>query len=277
MNIEDLVLTNLKEKPELKSQTLALIEKEFGYNVGNSFEVDFYPLFNLQNFHNCYLLCDTRNQVIAHIGRKIRTFENGMTCSLWGGIAVMSKYQGQGIFKNFFRALLEEDPKENIQILWSGDPEIYYKMGFELKHEQYEYLQKNSSSQFIEINKEEISKEDFESIQLLYQKKMKKFQMFIRKEEDWQEWLEVKSAKLFVYKKFGKINAYFLKDKGQDLANIIHEHFIPEELFEQARNHGNLWAAPKEFNAKPDQISYLGLFQRDQGLNNIWINGIDSI
>ncbi len=47
--------------------------------------------------------------------------------------------------------------------------------------------------------------------------------MFKRDFKDWQEWLEVTSADLFIYQEESHILAYFLVNKGQDLTNVIHE------------------------------------------------------
>ncbi len=280
MDFNDFTISNLEHKPDLVSQALDIIEKEFNYLPQYSFKTDFYPLFNKHNFQNCHVLLNKNSEVIAHIGQKKRILKKNTQsydASLWGGIVVKKEFQGKGLFRKFFESLQAKENKETIQILWSGAPEIYYKFGFELKNQQYEYFQENASSEFFLKDKKSLSPKEFDKIKELYLEKSKKLTMFQRTERDWEEWFKVESADLYIYKKNDQIFSYFLINKGQDLKNIIHEHFIPPELFVQVRNHGNLWTAANEFPTEPNQISYLGLFKNDHGIDNLWINGIDSI
>ena len=277
MGFGDYKASNLELNPELIDQTLSLIEDCFEYSKENSFKVDFYPLFNPNNFKNCHILVDENNQVVAHIGQKKRTLGSSFDSSLWGGIAVHKEFQGKGIFKNFFKSLLEKENEKTIQILWSGDPDLYTKLGFELKHQQFEYHQEDGNSEFQLIDKSTIDSLDLEMIKSLYHQKSENFLMFRRTDQDWSDWKQVTSADLYIQKKGEEIISYFLINKGQDLTNVIHEHFIPKELFSKVRSHGNIWTAAYEFPYEPSQISYLGLFKNDPGLKKLWINGIDSI
>jgi predicted N-acetyltransferase YhbS len=100
----------LSEKPSCYSATIKLIEKSFHYKKPNSFEIDFAPLIDKSNHHNCFILLDENENVVAHIGAKDRTFTLGnekFTLTMLGGIAVDEELRGKGHFQTLMQEVLE--------------------------------------------------------------------------------------------------------------------------------------------------------------------------
>ena len=58
-----MILTNLKEKPELFNQTLNLIEESLGYFAPYRFDIDFYPLMEKKNWENNFLIFDEKTSL----------------------------------------------------------------------------------------------------------------------------------------------------------------------------------------------------------------------
>ena len=83
-------ILNLADSPRFIMQTLTLIEQAFEYPSDQQFDTDFYPLFNKDNFQNCFVLVE-EDKVLAHIGVKLRKLQvNKQThlVAMYGGIAV---------------------------------------------------------------------------------------------------------------------------------------------------------------------------------------------
>ena len=72
-------LTNLKQHPELFEQTIILIEKSLGYQKGESFKKDFYPLIEKENSHQNFIFREN-GDVLGHAGVKVRYFGNSQLC-----------------------------------------------------------------------------------------------------------------------------------------------------------------------------------------------------
>lgn len=237
--------TNLKESAHYIDKTQALIEKSFGYPEEQSFKRDFYPLFNESNFQNCHILVN-EDEVIAHIGVKAKYIDlNGHTFRLnfYGGIAIAEKYQGQGLFKDFFKSLLKQYNDCTLHLLWSEKTELYKKFGFYPAIEQFKYLQKDNPSptdnyEICKLSKLNSNQKNFliKSYSNIIEKRI------LRSDHEWNEVFEISSATVYFFKKDGKYINYFIKNKGADLTNIIHEYsFLTEEFLEKFTHLGEVW------------------------------------
>ena len=125
-------ITTLKEHPEHYSQTIALIEKAFGYPQEHKFDVDFYPLMAKDNHSNCYILLED-NTVVGHIGRLTKNLSintKEYPINMYGGIAISKGQRGQGLFSKLFNHVLQSSPQTPLNILWSDQVELYNKFEF---------------------------------------------------------------------------------------------------------------------------------------------------
>lgn len=230
--------TNLADSPHLTSKALKLIERSFGYNDSNSFNIDFYPLFNKNNFKNCHVI-EKDDEVLAHIGLKFRKVGNFPIVML-GGIAVAEVARGKGLFKSFLSQLMDNIPPVAFFLLWSNKLELYKKLGFFPAGTLYEYPKIQSSSKF-EI--EEISWSQFK-YENLYTNKIEL--RVDRLPSNWNEVKKITSAKVFLVKDKGRIINYFVMNKGADLNGIIHEYgHIDKIQLSCLQNFGKVWSPLK--------------------------------
>lgn len=228
---ENFSLISLEEK--YFEETLRLIEESFQYEPTYSFKNDFSFLFIKENFANNKIILDkSKNRVIGHFGicdrslvyNKVRT-----SVALMGGICIAKDYRGKGIFDYFFKIILNQvDKKYAMTILWSGEPEIYYKYAFHLAIEQHSFqTDLNSTSPFKKI--EFIDKHSKTSIKALYQKYIRgNYITLERNNSHWDQIWQMKNRDIYIYRDNGKILSYFIVNKGQDLKNIIHEIAIDD-------------------------------------------------
>lgn len=242
-------ITNLKESPLLKEQTIDLIEKSFGYESENSFEIDFYPLINEKNHSHCHLLVDGET-VVAHIGalsRKISLEKKDYTFTMFGGIAVNEDYRGKGHFSELFNSVLARYKESCFHLLWSDKLDLYEKFNFHPCIELNQYEQKNNNESYPQLYEVEqtylidLAQEDLEQIKKLY---TKSHELRVeRNDSDWDDLKSITSSQLYlVYSNDGLVN-YFFKDKGQDLTQIIHEYgYIDKEQLELMQNFGIVWS-----------------------------------
>lgn len=239
----------LKEKPSSIEATLKLIEKSFQYKKPNSFEIDFAPLFNSNNHHNCYIYVDENENVLAHVGAKEKniTINNKkFSITLLGGIAVDEAHRGEGIFQELFQDVLAEKRSDTtFFLLWSDLEKLYNKFGFHLCGNQIEVSSPKEVSPFMKTTYAKLIPEEQKQIQELYKNSFSKLYLTPeRSETDWQEIALVTSSDLFVQKQQGLIESYYFQNKGQDLPNIIFEYGTKKELtafLKEISSYGKLW------------------------------------
>ena len=234
-------ITNLKESPQLIEKAKKLIEKSFDYPESESFAVDFYPLYNKDNFQNCFVMED-EGLVLAHIGVRPRSLA-GHPILMIGGIAVEEESRGQGIFKKLFRYVLESHQDVALYLLWSDQLSLYEKFNFYPAGSLYEYDKQQSEHQF------SVQKSCWSTFDLYDLYNNKSETRLERSTRDWEEIKKISSSKLFLVKKESEIVNYFVKDKGADLNGIIHEYgWIDEDQLNVFCNFGKVWS-PQKFQS----------------------------
>lgn len=244
--------TTLANSPELFDKTIKLIESEFHYTKDNSFYKDFYPLMFQENHENCHLLVDEAKNVIAHIGLSKRKLAKKLISTnvyLIGGIAVDSAYQGQGIFKTFFKDIISEyEDRCSFFLLWSEKNILYSKHSFFEFGSVIETGQKefnNDISNFQKVKFSSLTKLQLREVQALFERS-NNYLHFSRTNRDWENITHIKDADFYVHTQDGQILNYFFVNKGADLKNIIHEvSFLnDEELINKFREY-KLWLPEK--------------------------------
>ncbi len=235
----NLLTSTLAQNPKYYKKTLQLIEKNFKYDVKNSFAVDFYPLVEEKNLHNCHILIDEKKEkVIAHVGVIIKkmSFKNNIfPVAFIGGIAVSEDYQGQGFFKKLFALiLLKYETEVLFFFLWSDLADLYSKYNFFQVGGQRQLGNKDISQYegnlFSKHKLSELCVADFVQIKKLYQERVVKNSFAIKRtENDWEQLKKIVSANFYLYKNANEVVGYFVVNKGADLTNIIHEFVCTSE------------------------------------------------
>src|SRR5690606_22380887 len=91
----------------------------------------------------------------------------------------------------------------------------------------------------------EISNEEKEAIKKIYDESFKQTYLTLeRAETDWNQISHISSADLFINRVNGKIESYFLMNKGQDLSGIIYEYGsskIDSNFLKEISGHGKVW------------------------------------
>ena len=183
--VQNLQLISLDKIPELKAQTIQLIESEFGYVNPNSFEIDFAPLHTTNNLQNCWILYDEKNQkVIAHIGllpQKIFIRNQEYPIIFLGGIVVGKQHRGKGLFTILMRHIIEKYSRScAFFLLWSDKQELYKKFNFFSAIAQIESIPQNNFNYFLKKHNfvktifRDLSYKEKSQIKKLYNKKNKK-------------------------------------------------------------------------------------------------------
>lgn len=245
-------LKNLKSNPEYWSPTLALIEKAFKYQPQFSFENDFITLMNKENAHHLYIL-EENEKVIAHLGVKIRDIninEKKVPVAMMGGIAVDEKYQGQGVFSHMMNEVKKiHHPQVAAFILWSDLASMYEKHGFYLCGSQYPLSINNKKNSYIHLI--DANENEQKEIKKIYKSFFQKHFIYIeRTESDWQQLFTSKSCEIWVNDR-QNLTSYFIKNKGQDLHNIIHEYATLEsrkEFLKTIAHWGEVWMTQDYFH-----------------------------
>ncbi len=223
------IQSTLAHFPDFFEETIKLIEKEFKYPSHQSFLTDFYPLMGPLNHQNCHILID-EDKVIGHIAVKERNLSyKGVKTkvALIGAIALNEKYQQQGNFTPFFNNIIERYSNDNsLLLLWSDLKPLYnrfkfYEAGGVIQTGKKKLLNENLSTDWIKTNFKSLSPTELDEIKRIYQNQ--DLLTLERSENDWDLIKEITSASLFIKKDNNKISSYFIKDKGNDLNNIIHE------------------------------------------------------
>jgi len=240
-----MTITTLKAVPHLLKATIDLIESSFRYEKPNQFAVDFAPLMDGSNFHNCFILIDENEKVLAHIGvceKKIL----GITVAMLGGIAVDESHRGKGHFKELFQDVLAEKKSDvAFFILWSDQEELYKKYGFHLCGTQMEIGQSGPATGFTKTKLHTLPSNQLEQIQELYEKSFATIYLTInRSTTDWQVLRLIESTDLYIKEQAGKISDYFFMNKGQDLTGIIFEYGTRGEIKDLIKTispYGKVW------------------------------------
>lgn len=241
-------IKNLEEAPQYKDKTIALIEKQFGYTKDNHFEIDFYPLINPNNLKNCYILLD-QDEVIAHIGCREVAFNLGdlHPVNMFGGIAVSEEHQGQGHFKKLFEYVLERHSDVAMSFLWSDKLDLYEKFDFYPCGDLNQYTQDVLGTKGFSITETSFDKlpgEDFQQLQQIYQ--LSEEIRLNRSADEWNQLKNITSSQLYLIHRNDVLINYFVKNKGQDLQEIIHEYgYIDLEQLKLMLNYGNVWTTFK--------------------------------
>ena len=251
-------ITTLKAAPHLKNTTIDLIERSFEYKKPNHFEIDFAPLMNESNFHNCFIMIDENENVIAHIGVCERNIL-GVAVAMLGGIAVDESHRGQGHFKELIQDVMAEKRSDvAFFILWSDQEDLYKKYGFHLCGTQIE-IQNNEKSE--EFKKTKLDAANLKQIQNLYQKSFSHLYTTIeRSENDWQQLLKITSTDLYIKETAGAISDYFFMNKGQDLSGIIFEYGSHGDIKTLVKNisaYGKVWTGAHLLDEGEAQYQFL--------------------
>jgi len=219
----------LKEKPHLFPATLKLIETSFKYQSPESFRVDFAPLIDPANHHNCFILIDENENVLAHVGASERTItinEKKHSIVLLGGIAVDEKRRGEGHFQTLFNDVLASKRSDTaFFLLWSDLEKLYNKFGFYLCGSQYEFTDGDKNPILEKTTFAALSDSEKKQIKNLYQTSFaKEYLTLDRTDEDWNLLEKITSAHLYINRTSQGIEDYYFTNKGQDLPGIIYEY-----------------------------------------------------
>lgn len=254
----------LSEKPSLFEATLKLIEESFQYQKPNSFKIDFAPLIDESNHHNCFILLDENENVVAHIGVKdrfVKIDKHLFPITLVGGIAVDEKRRGEGNFQTLFQDVLAEKRSDtSLFLLWSDLKKLYNKYGFYLCGTQFENSKKLQASPFIKTTFSELHPDDKEQIRKLYQESFAKtFLTLERDEKEWELISKTTSADLYLQKHNGRIQSYYFQNKGQDLPGVIYEYGTKNDLetyLSEISSYGKLWTGTEIIKTEHSQYQF---------------------
>lgn len=224
-------IKSLSEFPERSHEVLDIINQEFNYPKEQSFDIDFYGLFNKDNYQHCHCVL-INNEIIGHIGIKLRKFgikDIRTPVALVGGIAIKKKFQGKGFFTEAFQIILNKYSREvSFFLLWSDLTSLYNKFDFyecgetvqsyskSFHAKEFKDYQKTKFKFLSDIKREQLKKiyyQDFE-LQILGMK---------RELQDWNDISMVDSVDLYIKESNDEIISYFFTGKGKDLAGVIHE------------------------------------------------------
>lgn len=255
-------IKTLKEKPELFPAALKLIETSFHYQSPESFKVDFAPLIDPSNHHNCFMLIDESDNVFAHIGVRERTLtlnNKQHPIILIGGIAVDEKRRGEGHFQTLFNDVLATKRSDcAFFLLWSDLEKLYNKFGFYLCGTQFEISKHTKNTPLERTTFAALSVSEKTQIKSLYQSSFaQKYLTIDRTEEDWELIEKVTSAHLHLNRSENKIMEYYFNNKGQDLPGIIYEYGSAtnlEQFLEKISSHGKIWMGKEILST--EQLQY---------------------
>lgn len=255
----------LSEKPSCYEATIKLIECAFDYKKPNSFEIDFAPLMDYSNHHNCFIMLDENENVMAHVGAKDRNIildNEKFNITMLGGIAVDQKFRGEGHFQTLLQDVLAEKRSDTtFFLLWSDKEKLYEKYGFYLCGTQYEIENDIRLNTFEKTKYHLLSNTEKEDIHSLYQDSFAKTYLTLtRTEADWKIIEKIISADLFLRKKASKITDYYFKNKGQDLTDIIYEYGSIndlKDLLKTISHFGKVWTSKPIFETESLQYQFL--------------------
>lgn len=240
-----MTITTLKAAPHLYQPTLSLIEKSFHYQKDNSFAVDFAPLIDESNFHNCFILIDESENVIAHIGVCERQI-HGSTIAMLGGIAVDESRRGEGYFQELMQDVIAEKRSDvACFMLWSDQEKLYKKYGFHLCGTQLEISQSEKPKNYTKIKLNALTEKQLSEVKDLYNSSFAKtYSTPERNENDWKLLAKITSSDLYIKEENNQVVAYFFMNKGQDLQGIIFEYGSKHEIKNMIQDisaYGKVW------------------------------------
>ena len=255
----------LSEKASCFEATLQLIEKSFHYQRPNSFEIDFAPLIDKSNHHNCFILIDENEKVVAHIGTKdkfILLEKSRFPVTRLGGIAVDETRRGEGHFQTLLQDVLAEKRSDtSLFLLWSDLEKLYNKFGFYLCGAQFEVDKgKETSQSFITTTFASLRSEEKQEVKNLYQSSFQKEYLSLSREEtDWKLIEKISSADLYIKKSGDNLAGYFFMNKGQDLPGIIYEYGTQgslEDFLREISPYGKVWTGKEIIPTKHVQFQF---------------------
>jgi len=223
-------IDTLNHHPHLYNELIATIEEAFHYERGiHHYDIDFYPLMRRENHPHCYILFDNDGTFIGHAGvleKKLFWNDVELPVVFLGGIVIKKEFQGRGLSRMLLENIFERY-QQNVAlfILWSDKPDYYKRFGF------YSCggMKELSLIQDADKHWTKLTAGNFEEIEKLRLEFYKDTFTTRRDPDDYNILKKITSANIFIKKdSHGKITHYFIKDKGRDLTNIIHEsNFVP--------------------------------------------------
>lgn len=283
MNPQNIKFLNTRDE----SSALKLIEKAFGYSDQHRYKEDFLPLFD-RRFDSHSINAYDGDKLIGHLGycfREILINNLVLKFCFIGGIALENDYRGLGLFKTMMNLLIK-DNESNLAgfLLWSSESKLYEKFGFKECGHIYQWGNEKSSNGYTKV--ESLSDDIIKGIKNLYEQTWKN--RVERNQEQWMALKEMKSVEVYVDNP-SNVQSYFLKEKGFDLKEIIHEYGTtsPDDfmsLFKNVKvwspranqvNSSKLWLTmARQAELWPKHFQNI-----EETLNNtdIMIGGIDSI
>ncbi len=252
IDLNNLSIYTLKERPNLYKDLIKLIEEGFGYVENYSFQEDFAPLVHESNYENLYMIVSDETDVLAHVGflpKNILYKDKRYPIVMCGGIVTKPEAQGKGLFRKLFaHALAQYNPM--FFLLWGNEEELYKKFDF---YYGGRIFQNHSTTLlpegFDQKEWQQLSDDQFETIKAAYQKQSEEFWVIERTKKDWKILKQIESTQIWL----GPNQEYCLMGKGKDLTGIIHEA-SPMNSFKDT----NYWL-PLE--TETSQLSPLGLFK----------------
>ena len=162
---------------------------------------------------------------------------------MFGGIAVDKNYRGMGLFKKLFQQVLPLYQDNAFLLLWSDQINLYSPFGFYPCGELKQYKQSHQAHSYTQKKFSQLSQDEKDTISSLYHSTNELRPT--RTAVDWETLFTMDTVDLYLKVEKNKIKNYFLKNKGQDLTDIIHEYGeISSELIQA----GTLWT-PEKLNA----------------------------
>jgi GNAT superfamily N-acetyltransferase len=234
MKIEDYIISDLSKHPELYNDVLNLIEQEFKYSNENKFRIDFAPLVDPINFHNCLIILNRESKkVVSHLAFNKRTMVmNGveLKITLIGGIVTDPNYRGRGFFKKLLNESVAKNIESGLIILWSEINNLYekfnfYRAGGLIESGKNVITKENIPDNFSKTTFDKIGQKDFSQIISIYKSQIES-QHFTLKREDinWSIIKSMSSVDIYIERDENQnIIRYFCVGKGRDIPGIIHE------------------------------------------------------
>lgn len=278
-------IISLSKLPDYYEEVIRIIEQELAYSADNSYERDFYPLVNSNNWENCFLIFLNQN-LIGHIGIREINFtlkDIKLPILFLGGICIKKEYQGRGLFKLAFTDVLKKFQHQHaLHFLWSGHQELYkkfhfYEVGqiFQTGNDNFVNLQSFSHKK---LNMLSIDEKEF--LLQCYKNSFSQYVKVDRSPQDWENIFQMSSVDVFFQLKDQKKIGYFLINKGQDLQDIIHEigaidEFNLSQLIEENEKF-KLWLPNPLHHLESSTTLFLGQVRIENfSLLNDWLQKLN--
>jgi predicted N-acetyltransferase YhbS len=257
----DLKITTLKENESFFAKTLKLIEKSFGYSSEYSFKEDFYPLINKNNHQNCYIAVDNNENILGHLGVRlvhIKINNEVFPIAMLGGIATDEKSRGKGVFTALLKHVLERHTDVAFYLLWSDNQELYNKFDFYLCGLQLEFPFQSANSTLERTKFSKLNDVEKNQVKTIYNKES--YPHLIRTTEDWANIEQMNSLDLYLKRNDNEIIGYAFKNKGADLAGVVHEY--RGILIKELQAIGKVWSMRRVDREKEGFSTQYAYFMR---------------